>query len=134
MKNTKADLLPEMMPALLADARAAGLDTSFTYIAGLDTTAQLEKFMTVMLPQVTLFPSIQIFQPHNRIMDRLLTPEAECLGYYFNARRVVENIMTDLDSSLTPELCGGVTGPCGLPSTPAAPWRDRPDEPGDRHR
>ncbi len=103
LKNTKADLLPEAMPALLAEA-GAGLDTSFTYIAGLDTTVQLEKFMTVMLPQVTLFPSVQIFQPHKRIMDRLLSPEAECLGYYYNARRVVENIMTDLGSPLTPEL------------------------------
>ncbi|WP_163507691.1 hypothetical protein [Fodinicola acaciae] len=103
LKNTKADLMPELMPALLADARQAGLDTSFTYIVGLDATKDMEPFLSAMLPQVTLFPSLQVFQSHTPVMDGLRTSEADELRYFLNARRIVESIMTDVASDLAPE-------------------------------
>lgn len=103
LKKTKADLQPELMPALLADARQAGLDTSFTYIVGLDSTRDMEPFLSAMLPQVTLFPSLQVFQAHTPVMDRLHTPEADELRYFLNTRRIVESVMADADSSLAPE-------------------------------
>ncbi|WP_163511404.1 hypothetical protein [Fodinicola acaciae] len=103
LKKTKADLLPELMPALLADAREAGLDTSFTYIVGLDSTKDMEPFLSAMLPQVTLFPSLQVFQAHTPVMDGLHTPEADEFSYFLNARRIVESVMVDAANNLVPE-------------------------------
>jgi hypothetical protein len=103
LKKTKSDLLPEVMPGLLADARDAGLDTSFAYIVGLDPTRDMEPFLSALLPQVTLFPSLQVFQAHTPLMDGLRTPEADELRYFLNARRIVESVMSDVASNLVPE-------------------------------
>lgn len=103
LKDTKADLSPEAMPDLLADARAAGLDTSFTYIVGLDAPADMEWFFRAMLPQVTLFPSIQVMQSHSPVNDHLAHPDAAELAYFLDARRLVEDIMGGLASPLLPE-------------------------------
>lgn len=103
LKNTKADLLPERMPALLAEARAAGLETSFTYIVGLDSMRDMESFLRSMLPRVTIFPSIQVFQPHTPLMGQVGTPEASDLSYFLRARRLIEGIMAEVGSGLVPE-------------------------------
>lgn len=103
LKDTKADLSPEAMPDLLANARAAGLDTSFTYTIGSDEPADMECFFRAMLPHVTLFPSIQVLQSHVPVTDDLTHPGAVDLTYFLDARRTVEDTMCSLGSALVPE-------------------------------
>ncbi|MEQ4206444.1 hypothetical protein [Actinopolymorpha sp. B9G3] len=91
LKESKASLRPEEMPALLARARAAGLDTSFTYVVGLDPYVEMREFLLLLLPQVTVFPSIQVYQSHTPLMDVLRSPDATDLSYYLRIRREVED-------------------------------------------
>ncbi|MFJ4973028.1 hypothetical protein [Streptomyces sp. NPDC088755] len=93
MKATKADLRPEQMPDLLARARKAGLDTSYTYIVGLDPMEDLARGANELAGEVTAFPNVQVFQAHNLIMQGMRTPGAESLEFYLQARTVIEWIM-----------------------------------------
>jgi len=103
LKSSKASLRPDEMPDLLARARAAGLDTSFTYIVGLDPYDEMRRFLRSLLPHVTVFPSIQVYQAHTPLMELLRTPEAEDLSYYVRIRRDVEVFARRLGSRLVPE-------------------------------
>ncbi|WP_416531378.1 hypothetical protein [Streptomyces coelicoflavus] len=93
MKATKADLRPEQMPDLLSRARKAGLDTSYTYIVGLDPMEDLARGVNELAGEVTAFPNIQVFQAHNLIMQGMRTPGAESLEFYLRARAAIERAM-----------------------------------------
>ncbi|MGW5359493.1 hypothetical protein [Actinopolymorpha pittospori] len=101
LKSSKASLLPEEMPDLLARARAAGLETSFTYVAGLDPYAEMRDFLLALLPHATVFPSVQIYQSHTTLMDLLRSEEAGELGYYLRIRRELERAAAPM--GLVPE-------------------------------
>jgi hypothetical protein len=101
LKTSKASLRPEQMPELLARARAAGLDTSFTYIVGLDPYEQTRDFLRHLLPHVTVFPSVQVYQSHTALMDLLRAPGADDLTYYLRVRRDLEECAAPL--GLVPE-------------------------------
>ncbi|REF36572.1 hypothetical protein [Thermasporomyces composti] len=101
LKTSKASLRPEQMPDLLARARGAGLDTSFTYIVGLDPYEQMRDFLRELLPHVTVFPSVQVYQSHTALMDLLRAPGADDLGYYVRIRRDLEECAAPL--GLVPE-------------------------------
>lgn len=90
MKETKASLLPEQMPDLLARARAAGLDTSYTYIAGIDPLEDLARGVNTLASEVSEFPNFQVFQAHTPVMQVMRTPGAEHLDYYLRARTAIE--------------------------------------------
>jgi hypothetical protein len=92
LKSSKASLLPEQMPDLLARAKTAGLQTSFTYIVGLDPFDVMVDFLSELLPHVTVFPSIQIYQAHTPLMDVLRSPDAGDLEYYLRARAHIERL------------------------------------------
>jgi hypothetical protein len=93
LKASKASLRPEEMPALLGRARAAGLDTSFTYIVGLDPYEEMREFLRGLIPEVTVFPSIQVYQSHTTLMDLLRAPEADTLPYYLRMRHELEQVL-----------------------------------------
>ncbi|MFD7550551.1 hypothetical protein [Streptomyces sp. NPDC059816] len=93
MKSTKADLRPEQMPDLLARARAAGLDTSYTYIVGLDPMHDLVRGVNALASVVSAFPNFQVFQAHTVIMQAMRTPGGENLEYYLRARVAIERAM-----------------------------------------
>lgn len=102
LKQSKASLTPDRMPALLSDARAAGLDASFTYIVGLDEFDEMMDFLAALLPSVNVFPSLQIYQSHTPLMDVLRAPDAGELGYYLRARQRIERLTAA--RGLVPEL------------------------------
>ena len=103
LKASKASLLPEEMPDLLARARSAGLDTSFTYVAGLDTYPEMATFLSRLLGEVTVFPSVQIYQSHTTLMDVLRAPDAADVAYYLRIRRQLEEWVTGVAPTLLPE-------------------------------
>ncbi|WP_424892257.1 hypothetical protein [Streptomyces sp. XH2] len=93
LKSTKADLLPRQMPGLLARARRAGLETSYTYIVGLDPVADMVEGVAALAEHVSAFPNFQVFQAHNVLMAGLRVPGAEVLGFYLAARVAIEKVM-----------------------------------------
>jgi hypothetical protein len=93
LKASKADLSAAEMPRLLARARSVGLDTSFTYIVGLDPMPNLVRGVRALADHVTEFPNFQVYQAHNAIMARLRAPGADQVAFYLEARRAIEQIM-----------------------------------------
>lgn len=92
LKSTKASLRPAAMPDLLARAKAAGLETSFTYIVGLDPFDEMIAFLEDLMEHVTVFPSIQIYQAHTPLMNVLRSPDADNVAYYVRARARIERL------------------------------------------
>jgi hypothetical protein len=92
LKATKAALTYGQMPDLLHRARCAGLDTSFTYIVGLDPLEELRTGVAALAEHVTEFPNFQVYQAHNSIMAGLRAPGADELEFYLRARAEIEQI------------------------------------------
>jgi hypothetical protein len=92
LKSSKADLEPADMPRLLRRARAAGLDTSFNYVVGLDPLDTLARYTRKVARQLSVFPNFQVFQAHNGFMESLRTPAAGELEFYLRARRELEHV------------------------------------------
>lgn len=91
LKDTKADLTPDEMPDLLARARAAGLDTSFNMVVGLDPLDRLADGVRALAAHSTEFPNLQVYQAHTALMSSLRTPGAGQLEFYLAARTRLEN-------------------------------------------
>lgn len=101
LKDSKASLTPEMMPGILASAKRAGLDTSFTYIVGLDRLDIMDEHVGQMAPHLTRFPNFQVYQPHDPIMELYTATGADQIEYYLTARKKLERIFKD--AGLRPE-------------------------------
>jgi hypothetical protein len=93
LKASKARLERADMPDVLRRARRVGLDTSFTYVVGLDPLAELHDGVGALGEHVTEFPNFQVYQAHNTIMSGLRTPGAEHLEFYLRARAEIEQIL-----------------------------------------
>ncbi|WP_067505679.1 hypothetical protein [Actinoplanes sp. TFC3] len=93
LKASKAQLRRAEMPVLLRRARDAGLDTSFTYIVGLDPLDELREGVAALGAHVTDFPNFQVYQAHNSIMAGFRTPVAEQLEFYLQARATIEQLL-----------------------------------------
>lgn len=93
LKASKAQLSRPEMPRVLARARRSGLDTSYTYIVGLDPLADLVAGVAELQPYITEFPNFQVYQAHNSIMAGLRSSGAADLDFYLAARRAIETIV-----------------------------------------
>lgn len=93
LKATKARLRTSEMADVLQRARQKGLDTSFTYIVGLDPLEDLCRGVVSLLEYVTEFPNFQVYQAHNPIMAGLRAPGADRLEFYLEARAEIERLM-----------------------------------------
>lgn len=97
LKATKAQLQASLMPDLLRRAQAAGLDTSYTYIVGLDPMIELRVGIFELSQYVNEFPNFQVYQAHNSIMAGLRIPGADDIEFYLQARSEIEKIMGPTD-------------------------------------
>lgn len=93
LKSSKAMLSFNAMPQLLQRAEAAGLDTSFTYVVGLDSLEDLRTGVAQLASHVTEFPNFQVYQAHNSIMAALRAPGADQLEFYLQARAEIEEMV-----------------------------------------
>lgn len=94
LKASKAQLSYQQMPDVLYRARRAGLDTSFTYIVGLDPLPELREGVAALSEHATQFPNFQVYQAHNSIMAGLRTPDADRLEFYLRARAEIEQLLS----------------------------------------
>ncbi|MFF0493936.1 radical SAM protein [Nocardia sp. NPDC004068] len=92
LKASKAELRPSDMADLLHRAQDGGIDTSFTYICGLDHIVELRMGLAPLAPYITEFPNFQVYQAHNAIMAGLRAPGASEVEYFLRARKEIEEI------------------------------------------
>lgn len=97
LKTSKARLTRQRMPKVLSRARRAGLDTSFTYIVGLDPPVEMREGVADLVQHVTEFPNFQVYQAHNSIMAGLRAAGAADLEFYLRARMEIEEILRGSD-------------------------------------
>jgi len=93
LKHSKATLAVEAMPGLLEQACAAGLGTSCNVIVGLDSLDDLVAGIHQLLPRMSEFPNLQVFQAHTPLMDALRAEGADQLGFYLEARQRLEALL-----------------------------------------
>ncbi|MBF6259873.1 radical SAM protein [Nocardia farcinica] len=105
LKASKADLTPPEIPDILRRAQGHGLDTSFTYICGLDHLTDLRLGLEPLAQDVTEFPNFQVYQAHNAIMAGLRAPGASEIEYFLQARVEIERIFEK--TSLRPQAWEG---------------------------
>jgi hypothetical protein len=93
LKASKAALAADRMADLLNRAQAAGLNTSYTYIVGLDPLADLRAGVAQLAPHIDEFPTFQVYQAHNAIMAGFRADGADDLEFYLRARQEIEDIL-----------------------------------------
>jgi hypothetical protein len=93
LKASKAELTASQMPVLLRGAKDAGLDTSYTYIVGLDDRDTMRRGVAGLVPHITEFPNFQVYQAHNSIMAGFRVPEADGLEFYLRSRVLLEELV-----------------------------------------
>lgn len=79
----------------LERARKYGIDTTFAYIAGIDTLREMEKGFLSLRAALSKFPIINIFQVQTPGQLSAMNPEAKRLEYYIRARKTLESILAE---------------------------------------
>lgn len=92
LKRTKADLEPESMIRLLADAKAAGMDTDFTYLVGLDALEPVIEQLAQLIEATTMFPRFQVYQAHNALQSSYRAYGSQHIDFYLKFRKALEKI------------------------------------------
>ena len=96
MRRNKASLSVEKGREILNLAKSLGADTSFLYIAGLDSLEGLESGLVRFADVVTRMPNIQTFQVYQPGQIALRNPAASQLDYYLRTRKIAESIFPGL--------------------------------------
>lgn len=95
LKSTKASLDLDNVPRLLETARSMGVGVTFNYIVGLDSLGVMREWFSRLKDLITMFPNVQIFQAHSKLMDGFRAHGADQLEFYFEARAELEQILGD---------------------------------------
>lgn len=93
LKSTKSDLTLPMMTDLLKRARSFGLDTTFTYILGLDDEENALTGLDALLSETTRMPSINLFQAHNEFMQQFAAQGTDSIEWYVQMRVKIEQLL-----------------------------------------
>jgi len=98
LKSSKNVELTEIC-SLMELSNKIGIDTSFSYILGLDSLESIEKNFGILSKYVTQFPIVSLYQTdERRILYR--HPQANSINYYLEARKIIERCMAG--NGLTP--------------------------------
>jgi hypothetical protein len=76
-------------------AQNMGIETTFSYIAGLDSLAQMQDGFKLLLPSVTRFPLVNIYQIQTPGQLAIINNDAKKLEYYVQARIMLEDMLKD---------------------------------------
>ncbi|MDT9722449.1 hypothetical protein QVE09_26460 [Paenibacillus sp. ClWae2A] len=93
LKSTKADLTVPLLIDLLKRARSNGLDTTFTYILGLDQKEDAISGLDQLLSVSSRMPSINLFQAHNEYMEEFAADGVNSIEWYLMMRQEIERLL-----------------------------------------
>jgi hypothetical protein len=95
LKRSKAERLNGNAPEVLKKAYERGLDTTFTYIAGLDPFDDAMTNLEKMKGHLTEFPTFQTYQAHNAFAKSFAAPGTDDIEWYLRFRKRVEEMFAD---------------------------------------
>ena len=96
MKKQKSSLDLSESRRLLKAAKDMGGESSFLYIAGLDTMSVIRDELPQFGNVVTRFPQLQTYQLYTPDQIALRAPEAGSLDYYLRLRQLAEEVFPRL--------------------------------------
>jgi hypothetical protein len=105
LKSTKADLTVPMLADVLERAKRAGLDTTFTYIVGLDNQAEALEGLDLLLKHSTRMPSINLFQAHNEFMQMFGAEGVNSIEWFLKMRVEIEKLLKKYNLTPTTWEC-----------------------------
>jgi len=82
-------------------AKQKGIETTFAYIAGIDSVSEMKKGFEILKDSITRFPVINIYQIQTPGQLSIMDQEAKELEYYVKSRKIIENVFEGTD--LTPK-------------------------------
>lgn len=92
LRPNKARMTLDQTRDVMRRAKERGLETSMTYILGLDPIDAVLKEFPGYVPVLTRFPAINLLQPYEKAKNSIRTPEGGRLDYYLSARRGLEDM------------------------------------------
>lgn len=96
MKKLKSSLTLDLARNVMGEAKAAGAETNFLYIAGLDPLPDMEREFPTFADVLTRAPQIQTFQAYTPNQLILRDCEAGSMDYFLKTRGVVEQAYPNL--------------------------------------
>ena len=92
LAKTKSLITLDKANETLCTAKDLGIETTISYIAGIDSLKELENGFTLLKNSFTSFPVINIYQIQNNDQAKILNDEARDLEYYILARKTLEEM------------------------------------------
>ena len=93
----KAGISLDQAKDTMGRARDNGIQTSFAYIAGVDSLEDLKSGMQLFAEASTRFPVVNIFHVQTRVQGKVMDDDAKRLEYYIKARREIEEVFRNTD-------------------------------------
>lgn len=95
LTKTKASLNLTNAKETLDNAKGKGINTTISYISGIDSLQDMASGFTLIKDSLTQFPIINIYQIQNADQTKIMDEQARQLEYYLNSRQELEEIFTD---------------------------------------
>lgn len=102
LRHHKAELTLPAVRRILKSAKDKGFDTAILYILGLDPLEIVIRELKKLVPYLTRFPVINLFQNYIPQHESLRVSEAKDIEYYLKARKEIEKIF--IKSNLKPRI------------------------------
>lgn len=97
LTKSKAIITLEMAKRTLEVAKEKGINTTISYISGIDSLNDTRKGFEILKDSLTQFPIINIYQIQNNNQALIMDEEATKLDYYLKCRQLIEELLLDKD-------------------------------------
>ena len=97
LTRSKANISLEEAKRTLDTAKNNGINTTISYISGVDSLNVMKENFTLIKDSITQFPIINIYQIQNDNQSKILDEEAKRIQYYLDSRKELEQIFRDKD-------------------------------------
>lgn len=95
LKSVKAQKTIQDIQKLFKIAMENKIEVNFSYVLGIDSLQTIKKSFTEIVPHITRFPIINIYQRHRNIDDSILDSAAHDIEYYLETRNIIESIFLE---------------------------------------
>jgi len=92
LKKQKAQISVTDVMTLFDKANFLGIDTTYSYVLGIDPLESITAPFKDSVTHITRFPIINVYQQHIGATDDVLAPDAKNIEYYLKARLEIERI------------------------------------------
>lgn len=100
LAKNKSIITVDVAKNTLSLAKEKGIETTFAYIAGIDSISEMKNGFEKLKDSITRFPIINIYQIQTKGQLLVMDQEAKKLEYYVRSRKLIEGIF--IDTNLVP--------------------------------